>query len=59
MKQFIETALTTIMMVCHSDTSFFWESAMVPLFQLCIFMQEEGGIFFEYFFTQEEGRIYF
>ena len=25
---------------------FFWESAMLPLFQLCIFMQEEGGIFF-------------
>ena len=38
---------------------FFWESAMLPLFQLCIFMQEEGGIYFEYFFTQEEGRIYF
>ena len=46
MKQFIETALTTIRMVFHSDTFFFWESAMLPLFQLCIFMQEEGGIFF-------------
>ena len=56
MKQFIETALTTIMMVFHSDTSFFGESAMLPLFQLCIFMQEEGVIFFGIFFCAVGGE---